>query len=163
MRGQIRVRCFGDGPENLLGASEVFLADPERGQADPQPERFEIEGGGTGRVGEARLALRGIGDREAAQALRGRWVLTEADLLEPLPEGEFYWYQLLGCRVEVAGGEAVGTVREIWDGGAHDVLVVRGEDGRDRLIPTARELMREVDLEQNRIVVTDLPGLLDPV
>ena len=55
------------------------------------------------------------------------------------------------------------TVRELLETGAHDVLVVRGEDGRDRLIPTARELMREVDLEQGRIVVVDLPGLLDPV
>jgi 16S rRNA processing protein RimM len=54
-------------------------------------------------------------------------------------------------------------VREIWETGAHDVLVVEGEGGRRCLVPTARDLMREVDVEAGRIVVEELPGLFDPV
>lgn len=59
-------------------------------------------------------------------------------------------------------GEEVGTVRELWETGAHDVLVVEGDDGRDRLVPTARALLREIDPAAGRIVVEDVPGLLDP-
>jgi len=163
LRGQLRVRYFGDGPENILGAPRLVLAKPERGIEDPAADEFEIESGAPGRPGEVRLALRGIRDREAAEELKG-WLVTGArEHLSPLPEGEFYWYELIGCQVQAAGGRTIGAVKEIWETGAHDVLVVEGEDGRRCLIPTARALMKEVDVEAGRIVVEDLPGLFDPV
>ena len=163
VRGQVRVRYFGDGPENILGAPRLVLAAPERGIEDPAAEEFEVEGGAAGRPGEVRLVLRGIGDREAAKELKGRLVTGAPEHLSPLPEGEFYWYELIGCRVQTKAGRTIGAVKEIWETGAHDVLVVEGEDGRSRLIPTARALMKEVDVEAGRIVVEDIPGLFDPV
>ena len=157
--GWIRVRFTGDGPEHLLGAGRVTLAEDEQGAAG---RKYEVEEGGTGRVGEARLKLEGIGDREAAQALRGRWVLGDEAALEVLPEGEFYWYQLVGCRVETEDGAVVGTVRELWETGAHDLLVIRAEDGRQILVPTAKELLPVIDLERKRLVVAGIPGLIEP-
>ena len=77
IRGQIRARWLGDGPENLLAAKKVELADA-RGSEDPAPQAFEIEGGTRGRTGEVRLALRGVRQREAAEALRGRLILVDA-------------------------------------------------------------------------------------
>ena len=74
LRGQVRVRYFGDGPENILGAPRLVLAEPERGIEDPAAEEFEVEGGAAGRPGEVRLALRGIADRDAAEELKGRLV-----------------------------------------------------------------------------------------
>jgi 16S rRNA processing protein RimM len=160
VRGQIRVRWFGDGPENLLRAKRVELADA-RGLEDPAPLGCEIEGGGSGRAGEVRLTMRGVEGRDAAEALRGRLVLIEASALPPAPAGEVYGYQLVGCQVELPSGESVGRVRELWDAPAQDVLVVAGADGRDRLIPLA--LARELDVAARRIVIEDLPGLIDPV
>ena len=161
VRGEIRVRYFGDGPENLLAAAEVALAAGKQGAGDPAPLIYKIEGGGTGRGGEVRLRLSGLANRDAAQALRGRLVLGEAAALAPLAEGEHYWYQLVGCHVVTEGGEPLGTVCEIWETGAHDVLVVETEEGQQHLIPTARRVMREVDPEGRRIVITALPGLID--
>jgi len=158
----LRVRWLGDGPEHLLAAPAVALADPARGPGDPAPKYLEIEEGGTGRPGEVRLQLRGVHDLEAARALRGRLVLAPAAQLEALPEGEYYWFQLVGCRVAGPDGAEIGTVRELWETGAHDVLVVEGDDGRERLVPTAGPLVREIDLEARRIVVEDVAGLLDP-
>lgn len=160
VRGEIRVRWFGDGPENLLRAKRVELADA-RGLEDPAPLGCEIEGGGSGRAGEVRLTMRGVEGRDAAEALRGRLVLIEASALPPPPAGEVYGYQLVGCQVELPSGESVGRVRELWDAPAQDVLVVVGADGRDRLIPLA--LARELDVAARRIVIEDLPGLIDPV
>lgn len=160
VRGEIRVRWFGDGPENLLRAKRVELADA-RGLLDPTPIGCEIEGGGRGRAGEVRLRVRGVEGRDAAEALRGRLVSIEASALPPAPPGEVYGYQLVGCRVELPSGESVGCVRELWDAPAQDVLVVVGADGRDRLIPVT--LARELDVAARRIVIEDLPGLADPV
>ena len=64
--------------------------------------------------------------------------------------------------METEEGALVGTVRELWETGAHDLLVIRAEDGRQVLVPTARELLPVIDLEQKRLVVAGIPGLLEP-
>jgi 16S rRNA processing protein RimM len=103
-----------------------------------------------------------VGDREAAQALRGLWVSADRRALQPLPAGEYYWCELVGCRVEDQAGRPIGTVREIWETGAHDVLVVEGEDGRRRLLPAAEAFLKEVDVAGRRIAIDVIEGLLDP-
>lgn len=158
VRGQVRVRYLGDGPERLLDASEIWLGASDD---DPSARRVCVEASGTGRGGEVRLTLEGVESREGAQELRGSLVLVPVETLEPLPEGEFYWHQLVGCRVEDTEGRAIGIVVEIWDTGGHDVLVVESSSGRRHLLPTVRELMPEIDLEANRIVVEALPGLIE--
>ena len=160
LQGELRVRFSGDSPGHLLSCDAVWIG---RLVDDPEARRFAVETAGPGRGGEVRLRLHGIRSREAVAAWVGWLVSAPAAMLPALPEGEFYWFELIGCRVESASGEPVGSVREIWETGAHDVLVVEDEDGRCRLVPTAAELMTEVDLEARRIVVVDLPGLLDPV
>lgn len=160
LKGQVRVRYLGDGPASLMSAPEVWLGESEH---QTGLRRFEVKGSGTGRRGEVRLKLDGVADRDAAQQLRGLLVLGDAARLEPLPEGEFYWHQLVGCRVEERAGRLIGTVVEIWETGAHDVLVVESEQGERHLLPTARELMPEIDLEAKRIVVEPIPGLFEPI
>jgi 16S rRNA processing protein RimM len=159
LEGEIRVRFSGDVPDHLLDCDAVWVG---RDASDPEARRFRVLSAGSGRGGEVRLRLEGIRHRDAALALLGRVVMAPAAILPALPEGEFYWFELVGCRVESESGEPVGVVREIWETGAHDVLMVEDEDGVRRLIPTAAELMKQVDLESRRIVVAHLPGLLDP-
>lgn len=158
LAGQVRVRVFGDGPDNLFSCEEVWLGES---RDDPRAKAYKVHYGGTGRAKEARLGIEGIRDRDAAHALKGQLVLGNVAALSPLADDEFYWHQLVGCRVETDSGELVGTVREIWETGAHDVLVVKDENGRQNLVPTARELAQTIDLKSRRIVVTALPGLLD--
>jgi len=159
LRGMVRVKWLGDGPDNLMQLRELRLGrtpDDERAQA------YEVNGRMPGRPGEVRIGLEGIGDRDAAQALRGRFVLVDSRDLATLPAGEHYWYELVGCRVETGSGEPIGTVKEIWETGAHDVLVIEGTDGRRRLLPAVSEFLREVDVADRRLVIEAIPGLLDP-
>jgi 16S rRNA processing protein RimM len=160
-RGELRVAVLGDGPENLTRAPVLWLLDRTRGAHDASPRALEVEAARPSRAGEVRLALRGIGSREAAQALVGALVGVEASQLAPLPSGEFYWYQLVGCTVVSSHGRALGTVRALWDTGAHDVLVVEDERGAEVLLPAAEDLLREVDVERGRIVIEVPEGLLD--
>ncbi|MCP3985958.1 MAG: 16S rRNA processing protein RimM [bacterium] len=161
LSGEVRVRIYGDGPENLLEAGEIALADPERGAEDPAPRHHEIEGGAAGRSSEVRLKLAGVADREAAAALAGRLVTVPAGSLPELPEDEFYGYQLVGCDVVTEAGDVLGRVQHVWETGAHDVLVVRDERGRRQLIPTAREFLTHIDLTGSRLTVATRPGLLE--
>ncbi len=160
LQGDVRVRIAGDGPDHLLAVETIWLG---RRPGDPEARRHAVIEVGLARSGEVRLRLQGIDRRDQVQPLVGLLVTAPPAVLPVLPEGEFYWYELIGCRVESESGEAVGRVREIWQTGAHDVLMVEDEEGVRRLLPTAMELMNVIDLEARRIVVVDLPGLLEPI
>ncbi|MBW2667338.1 MAG: 16S rRNA processing protein RimM [Deltaproteobacteria bacterium] len=107
------------------------------------------------------MTLAGVEGREAARRLRGRLVMVETAQLEPLADGEYYEFQLIGCRVEGENGEKVGTVREVWSTGPSNVLMVVNEEGDQHLIPTGGDFLRDVDLEKQRIVIEIVSGLLD--
>jgi 16S rRNA processing protein RimM len=158
LRGELRIRLYGGDPDNLALQDVVWLG---RDRDDAMARAFAVLGTGSGRPGEIRLALTGVTDRESALALRGMQVLISAESLPALDEDEFYWHELIGCRVETQSGDLVGEVAELWDSGRHDVLVVRDERGRQILVPTAREIMTGVDREARRIVIDAPPGLID--
>jgi len=158
LRGCLRVQYFGDGPDNLMRASSVTLGESED---DRGATTAEVRAVAPGRAGEVRMTLAGIAGREAALGLRGSLVMLASGQLERLPAGEYYEYQLIGCRVEGEDGQAIGTVREIWATGASDVLVVEGAEGRRHLIPAGGAFLREVDVEARRIVIEVVPGLLE--
>jgi 16S rRNA processing protein RimM len=160
LRGQIRVRYFGDGPDELLRQPRLMLGTREN---DPEAIGYDVVRAAPGRSGEVRIGLEGVDGRDDAEALRGRLVLTSPDRLAALPPGEYYGYQFVGCRVETEDGTAIGVVRSIWPTGETDVLVVEGEGGVEHLVPAAREVLREIDVEARRIVVSAIPGLLDTV
>ena len=94
--------------------------------------------------------LRGIDDRDQAEALRGQKIWIDAAQFPTLPKGEYYHRQLLGLAAFDQQGEALGTVDQILETGAHDVLLVRGE--QEYLIPYAPgETVLKIDLSQGRI------------
>lgn len=159
LRGQLRVGFFGDGPHNLAQVPEVVLA-PEAGQ--PEVARHEVLSCSPGRRGEVRLELAGLRDREAAEALRGLLVLAEPAHLDVLPPGDHYWFELVGCEVSDEAGRHLGRVRELWDNGGHDLLVVERDDGTELLVPAVDEWLPRIDPETRRVVVRLLPGLLEP-
>ena len=158
VRGELRIRVVGGDPANLMRMARVVLG---RTEEDPTAEAYEVLSVASGRRGEVRMALAGIGDRAAADALRGLLVLGCPADLERLPPGEYYAYQLVGCRVEDGDGRPIGVVRGIWETGAPDVLVVEGADGAEHLIPAAEGILKDVDVEGRRIAIDAIPGLLD--
>lgn len=157
LRGELRVRLLDETDNNLRALSSVWLA---REEGDPKAVEARVRAVGSGRRGEARLALQGVDGREAAEALRGRLVQAGVDQLGPLPPGEYYQYQLVGCRVEDGDGRVLGVVSGIWETGAPAVLVVVDETRREHLIPAASAILRVVDVVARRIVIEAPPGLI---
>lgn len=156
VHGQVRLRILADAAA-LRDVDRLTLA----GERPDAPDSvFRIESLAAGRRGELRLTLAGVTTRDGAEALRGRDAFVPAEALAPLDEGEVYGHELLGCRLEDEHGALVGHVRDIWQTGAPDVLVVEAADGREHLIPAA--LLRELDVAAGHAVVEILPGLLDP-
>lgn len=105
------------------------------------------------------LKFDGYDSIEAAETLRNTELcVAESDAVE-LAEGEFFDWQLAGCRVEADAG-TIGTVKELMRTGGTELLVVEGA-AKEYLIPFAESICVEVDIE-NKVIRIDPPeGLLD--
>lgn len=102
--------------------------------------------------------LEGVGDRDAAEALRGKEVLVERDAFEPLDEGEFYACDIEGARAELVTGELVGTVTGLGTYPTCDVLLVE-HDGKRLEIPLLPQFVESVDTDAKLVKIVTLEGL----
>ena len=97
------------------------------------------------------VRLEGVEDRDAAAALVGAEIALRRDQLPRLPDGEYYWADLIGLHVVTVEGVELGRVDHLLETGANDVLVVMGE--RERLVPYTESAVVSVDLDAGRLTV----------
>jgi 16S rRNA processing protein RimM len=105
------------------------------------------------------VGFEGFESIDDAETLAGRELRIPADELAALPPGMFYHHDLIGCRVETPGGEAIGEVVAVEGSGEASRLVVETPRGEE-LIPLAGEMVPVVDTGARRIVVAAPEGLL---
>ncbi len=106
---------------------------------------------GTLQAGAVVANLAGVKDRELARTLIGQEIAIPAADLPPLPEGEYYWRDLIGLQVVNRESVLLGRVKNLLETGANDVLVVVDEAGAETLIPWTAEVT--VDRVQRQIQV----------
>ena len=124
VKGEVRLKLFTDSAANLKGHSKLIVGGAERRLIDVR------EGDKT-----AVARFEGVADRTAAEALRGSLVEIDREALPPLEDGEYYHSDLIGLPCfDLEGGE-VGTVVEVENFGAGDLLEVELAEGRRSLIP----------------------------
>jgi len=155
LHGEMRVTPLTDHPERFEAVTDCVLWD----QARDTRQRCRITR--ARRQGAAvLLSLAGCDTIEAAGALVGRLVaLPEAEAL-PLPPGQFYPWQLEGCRVLTEDGREVGRVLRVEPGPSQDLWVV-GDGTREHLVPAVPEIVCDVDLKARRVVIRPPEGLLE--
>ncbi|WP_031515351.1 ribosome maturation factor RimM [Desulfofalx alkaliphila] len=107
------------------------------------------------------LKFKGIDDINEAEKLKGGLAQITKDKLVPLPEGSYYIFQIVGLDVFTESGEKLGTVTEVLRTGANDVYVTKPPVGKDILIPALKSVVKEINIEANRMVVELPEGLLD--
>lgn len=145
--GWIKVQPFGDLQDTLLTRIKAWhLARLGQAAVRIVVERARVHGANV----VAKLA--GCDDRDAALAWRGAEVLVERECFPATAEDEYYWIDLVGCRVEDAEARPLGDVVEVVDHGAHPLLRLAGTDGREHLIPFVAAHIGEVDVVGRRIV-----------
>jgi 16S rRNA processing protein RimM len=102
-------------------------------------------------------------DRTEAEAYRDFEVKLRFQDTEPLGEGEYFYWQIIGLEVLSEACEHLGVVAEIRETGANDVYIVRDDEGRELLLPAIKSVILEVDLDAGQITVHLLPGLVPGV
>ncbi|QZT64156.1 ribosome maturation factor RimM [Mycolicibacterium austroafricanum] len=156
--GELAVDVRTDDPEGRFVAGAVLRGRPSRGGAERE---FVIES--VRAHGDRMLVrLQGVGDRDAADALRGTLFLVDSAELPPIEDpDEFYDHQLEGMAVSTTGGQIVGTVAEVLHTAAGELLAVRDPDGAEVLVPFVSAIVVSVSLADNAIEIDPPEGLLD--
>jgi 16S rRNA processing protein RimM len=139
VKGEVRLKLFSDSAASLASHKIVYVGDAERRLLSVR------EGGKT-----AVARFEGIGDRSAAEALRGQLVAVDRSALPPLEDGEYYHADLIGLPCVDREGQAVGTVASVENFGAGDLLEVELPNDRKSLIPYREGI---ADLDADRIVI----------
>jgi 16S rRNA processing protein RimM len=147
--GKLKVEPITDFPERFAPHSEVYIRH--------QPMTVDST---EWRRGKVVIKLGTIDSIGQAQKLCSELVEVPHSQLHPLPEGEYYLFQLVGLEVWTTQGERLGSITEILATGSNDNYVVSGTRGKI-LIPAIEDVVKSVDLEQGRMLIEPMAGLLD--
>ena len=157
IKGWLKIHSFTDELEAILDYFPWSLKLGDKTQTVEVTDWRKHNKGLIVKVGK-------IDDRDEAQALVGSEILTSGDSLPDLPQGEFYWRDLIGMNVVTTQGYDLGVVSDMMETGANDVLVVKanlndGFNKKERLIPYLLEqVIESVSIENKQICVDWDPG-----
>ena len=152
LAGRMKVVSYLESDEILKSLEEVFVR--LEGQKTSLKKIKDI------RINRKHflLELEGVEGVDAANALVGCQVLIPSDKLEELPEGEYYWRDIVGLDVVTEDDEILGRIEKVFSTGSNDVYVCTGGE-REILLPAIADVVREIDIANGRIVVRLLKGL----
>jgi 16S rRNA processing protein RimM len=150
--GDVLVEIYTDFPERLQPKTTVYAG------ANHLPlticrQRIHNDG--------LLLAFDGFTTPEQVGRFRNQYLFISTADASELPEGEYYYHELLGLSVVDETGASLGEVTEIIQTGANDVYVVTNDSGGELLLPAIADVILSVDLVSKSMKVHVLPGLVD--
>ena len=106
------------------------------------------------------LKLNGIDNMNQAETFKGCYLKIERKYAKKLPEDTYFIADLLGLSVYTDEDILLGKVEDIYNSGANDIYVIKSEDGKQILLPGIGEVIKQIDLEQEKIIVHLIKGLV---
>jgi len=153
VRGELSVAVLTDFPERFQETEWIYVGD----ELEAQSYRIEKYRWHKKNI---LLSLDGVVDRTQAEQLRGQFIQIPIEEAMPLPDGDYYRYQFVNVQVVTTKGDVLGRIADIMETGANDVFIIKNEAQQEVLIPFIPDVVKEIDLEQDRVVVELIDGLI---
>jgi len=160
IRGEVVVELLTDAPDAVFASGRrVFVGDKTGGVTFGSETALEVE---EARPFKGGLIVKfdSLADRNAAELLRGRYLLAPFEELEPLREDEVYLHDLIGMSVALDTGEKVGEVKSYYELPQGLMLEVKTEKGTV-LVPYRSEIIERIDREAKTVFVKSSVGLFE--
>lgn len=141
IKGQVKVISYSGDAEKFCDYKRVFVGGIERSITACS---F------TGDI--VFLSLSGIGDRNAAELLRGMEISVLRSEVSELPEGEYYVIDLVGCDI-IVGGEMIGVLTDVDNFGATDIYTIQRIDGKSIQVPAIEKVVLSIDIDAKKIIL----------
>jgi 16S rRNA processing protein RimM len=153
--GEVAVDVRTDSPDLRFAPGAKVDTDPsERGPLTVRRTRWHS--------GRLLVVFDEVGDRTAAESLGGTLLVADSATSPDVDDPDEFWdHDLVGLSAVTVTGTALGRVEEIVHSPGTDLLVIRGEDGAEILVPFVRAIVPEVDVQHGRVVVDPPEGLLE--
>ncbi len=147
VQGEIPLEVYTHMLELLAPDSTVYIGDSH------QPYTIE-----TTRWKQELLLIKfsEINNRTIVSTLTNQLLFVKTDQMPPLSEDEYYYHNLIGLHVYEREGPLIGVLMEILQTGANDVYLVVNEQGQEFLIPAIEEVIVDIDLDQQKMLVSRL-------
>ena len=107
------------------------------------------------------VKFEGIDSVEEAEKLKNLQIKIDSDEVGELEENEFYFHQIIGCEVFDENDKNLGEIIDILTPGANDVWVIKGENGKEILIPYIEDVVKKIDITNKKVNIEVMEGLID--
>ena len=153
IKGEVKVQSHSDFTDIRFQPGEVLQVEDNGQTLSLTVRTYRMH------KGLHMLTFEGYQNINDIEHLKGQKIYQERDHAAiQLEENEFYYSDIIGCTV-FDGERPIGRVTEIFETGANDVWVVKGD--KEHLIPYIADVVKEVDIAERRIVITPMEGLLN--
>ncbi len=153
VQGEVRLKSFCADPEAIADYTPLTTEDGRTFNQIVLTGR--MKNGFTARID-------GVITKEDADALRNTSLYAPRDAMPSLPDDEYYYADLIGLSVLDSGGATLGTVKNVMDHGAGDLLEVTVPGSSETvLLPFTQAAVPTVDLASGRIIADPPDGLFD--
>ena len=160
IKGELVVEALTDTPDAIFAPGRRVFAGTAEGKPTRDPLELVVLRSSPFKGGWI-IAFDGILDRTQADSWRDRTLLLPEDEIEPPGEGELFIHDLIGMRVVLQNGDAVGEVAQVFELKQGLLMECRRPDGRLALLPFNEQTVTEVDENERVITVDPIEGLLD--
>lgn len=153
IKGMVKIKPFTDDINRFDKLEKIYIKD-KNGKKEYQIQEVKYH------KNMVLMKLEGIDTPEQADKLRQSYLLVDREKEKPLEEGVYYIVDLIGLKVYTDEDVLLGNVEDIFNTGSNDIYVVKDENGKQVLLPGIPEVLKKVDLENGRITVHLIPGLM---
>lgn len=154
IRGEVKVAVTTDFPTLRFKAGNRIFIDAHQSQPIPVVIKSARQ-----QKGFLLLTFVDLEDINLIEKFKNCELMVTKAEQQPLEKGNYYYHEIIGLNVETQTGEKIGTISEITPTGANDVWVVKRPQQAELLLPVIEDVVKQVDLENNRVVVELMEGL----
>ena len=153
IKGMVKVKPFTDDIRRFDELKTVYV-EKNGNQTEYEVEEVKYH------KDMVLIKFKGIDKVEQAEMLRNSYLTVSRDSVEKLEEGRYYIVDLLGLEVYTDEQVLLGTLEDIFNTGSNDIYVVKDKQGKQILLPAIQDVIKQIDIENKKIIVHLLPGLI---
>ena len=153
IKGMVKVKPFTDDIRRFDELKKVYV-EKNSNQTEYEIEEVKYH------KDMVLIKFKGIDKVEQAEMLRNSYLTVSRDSVEKLEEGRYYIVDLLGLEVYTDEQVLLGTLEDIFNTGSNDIYVVKDKQGKQILLPAIQDVIKQIDIENKKIIVHLLPGLI---
>ena len=149
IRGEVKIYPLTDFPSRFNKGNKVYIDNKEM-----TIERSRLQ------KNIYIVKFEGFDNINEILQFKDKYIEIYREQLTQLKEGEYYIFDIIGCEVYDDKGNHIGTVKSVFSTGNNDVYVVKNND-KEHLIPAIKQVVSSIDVEEKKIVITPIEGLLE--